>query len=263
MAKTPIIALLTDFGTTDHYVGTMKGVLLSRNPQARIVDVSHGVLPQQIQQAGFLLWTAYRYFPKRTIFVCVVDPGVGSAREILVVKTAEYTFIAPENGLLDLVLSELKVVQSFHINQRNEKLFEKNISQTFHARDIFAPVAAALSRGTSAAKLGKKFTLPKQTPRLVEGAGSVVKPVVLHVDRFGNCVTNIAASAGGEKPRLSIGVTGRGIVSTWVTHYGAAPERTPFLVAGSSRLVEICVKNDSAARLLSIDVGSSLKTYWH
>ena len=128
----PLIALLTDFGTRDGYVATMKAVIQNICPKATIIDISHDIAPQQIQEARFILWSVYNYFPPKTIFICVVDPGVGTKRKIIAVKTKQHIFLAPDNGLLDLVLAESDVKQSVVV--KNQKYFLKNISKTFHAR---------------------------------------------------------------------------------------------------------------------------------
>src|SRR5436309_2839499 len=131
-----MIALLTDFGTRDGYVAAMKAVIYSICPNAAIVDISHDITPQQIDEAKFVLWTAYRYFPPKTIFVCVVDPGVGTERKIIAVKMKQHIFLFPDNGLLDMVLAECEIKKAVEIT--NEKYFLKTISRTFNGRDIFS-----------------------------------------------------------------------------------------------------------------------------
>src|SRR6476660_6147886 len=155
----PLIALLTDFGTRDGYVAAMKAVIKDICPKATIIDISHEVAPQHLEEARFILWLVYNYFPAKTIFVCVVDPGVGTKRKIIAVKTKQYTFLAPDNGLLDLVLAESDVKQSVVV--KNQKYFLKNISKTFHGRDIFSPAAAHLANGIKLTFLGRLISLGK------------------------------------------------------------------------------------------------------
>ncbi|TLY27641.1 MAG: SAM-dependent chlorinase/fluorinase, partial [Ignavibacteria bacterium] len=156
MRSRPTIALLTDFGLSDPYVGSMKGVISAIAPGTPILDLSHEVLPQNITQAGYLLWSCYKYFPAGTIFVCVVDPGVGSGRRVLCVDGAGYRFLGPDNGLLQLVLDSLDGYSIVIVE--NRRYFRNEISPTFHGRDIFAPVAAHLSRGVRSASLGRRTT---------------------------------------------------------------------------------------------------------
>lgn len=255
----PLIALLTDFGLRDHYVGTMKGVLLSINPHARIVDISHDVEPQNISEAGYLLWSSYRYFPPGTIFVCIVDPGVGSARHILAVHTLHYFFIAPENGLLDYIFSEEKIKEAVRISSSKHsgknRFFLSQISSTFHGRDVFAPLAAHLSRGVPLTKLGTPVTLktPKPifiAPDLLSGGARII-----HIDRFGNLITNIRAD-DKQKSFNKISCTiGKKHIARWIYFYDEAPSNTPCLIVGSSGLIEIAVRGKSAAKLLSAHTG--------
>src|SRR5690348_2761518 len=151
----PIVTLTTDFGLADHFVGTMKGVILGICPQAQIVDISHEVAPFAIAEGAYLVAQAYRYFPKKTVHVVVVDPGVGSGRRAILVEAAGQFFVAPDNGVLSMIYArERHRVRAI----TNGRYFLKPVSQTFHGRDIFAPVAAHLAAGVSAAKIGKAVT---------------------------------------------------------------------------------------------------------
>ncbi|MCP5109892.1 MAG: SAM-dependent chlorinase/fluorinase, partial [bacterium] len=185
----PIITLTTDFGLDDHFAGTMKGVILGILPTAEIVDLCHNVTPFEITEGAFLIAQAYRYFPKRTVHVVVVDPGVGTARRPILVEAAGQFFIGPDNGVLSMVYSREKH-KARHITAR--KYFLEHISNTFHGRDVFAPVAAHLRKGTPPSKFGKligdhlrpTFEKPVRTgKRYWTGA-------VLKVDHFGNLITN-------------------------------------------------------------------------
>jgi S-adenosylmethionine hydrolase len=261
-ASSPI-ALLTDFGTRDHYVGTVKGVILSLNPKARIVDISHDVEPQEVGQAGYLLWASYRHFPPRTTFMAVVDPGVGTMRRILVVKANRQYFLAPDNGLLDAVLTdeEIEEAVSVDITNRN-RLLSPDISSTFHGRDVFAPVAAHLSMSVPLKKFGAPAVVRKPTSPFL-GSYRKGHPKVLHIDRFGNIVTNVRfeSQPHAERSIRALSVR-RQRVAQWARTYGDAAERTPVLILGSSGLVEIVVKNSSAASMLRVTVGSSMKAEW-
>jgi S-adenosylmethionine hydrolase len=249
-SKRSVIALLTDFGDLDHYVGTMKGVILSINPTARIVDISHNVAPQNTTEAGYLLWASYRYFPAHTIFVCVVDPGVGTDRKIVCVETPLYQFVAPDNGLLDFIVRSERVVASYEITHP-PRLGLNPVSATFHGRDIFAPVGAHLSLGEPARKFGKRYVLSEPHPVFYDPEKGVVNGCVLHIDRFGNLVTNIPGSLiEGLVLRVGGFVVGRHI-----RNFSEGPESEPCLIAGSSSLVEIVLKDGSAAKKLNANSG--------
>lgn len=242
-----IIALATDFGE-GQYVGQMKGVILSRAPSARIVDLFHSVSAQSILEGAFLLSRSWKYFPEKTIFVSVVDPGVGSARRILAVSAHRRTFLAPDNGLLSFLppssIDEIRLVE-------NRSLFLPEVSNTFHGRDIFAPVAAALSRSLPPARLGRRIGILKRIADFFpRRAGNVWKGVVVHIDRFGNAVTNIPA--GPRRVRLRVG---RKYFGTNVRAYFVAPPRRPVVIQGSFDTWEIAIQNGDAARRLGLRVG--------
>ncbi|MBI2948170.1 MAG: SAM-dependent chlorinase/fluorinase, partial [Verrucomicrobia bacterium] len=185
-----IITLTTDFGTDDWFAGTMKGVILSVNPKASIVDITHGIRLGDIRAGAFALAAAYRFFPRGTVHVAVVDPGVGSERKAIAVRTKDYFFVGPDNGLLSCALAR-EVIRSIH-RLENKKFFLPFVSQTFQGRDVFAPVAAHLSKGVAIGKLGpraascKMLTLPTPIRRGHELVGEVI-----YLDRFGNGITNI------------------------------------------------------------------------
>ena len=259
-SRSSVIALLTDFGTSDHFVGVVRGVILSINPSATIVDITHEVQPRQIRQAGYLLWAAYKYFPAGTVFLSVVDPGVGTRRRILAIRTAKYTFLAPDNKLLDFVLSEEKVIESVEVKTQNSPYILSPMSQTFHARDIFAPIAAYIANGVALKEIGKRITLRPSKQELVESENKKTAEV-LHIDRFGNVITNIRMFLA-PSARLKSLVMNKKRVSVWSKNYTAASEQTPSLIAGSSGLVEIIVKNGSAERLLRAHVGDRMTIQW-
>ncbi|HHT9144808.1 MAG TPA: SAM hydrolase/SAM-dependent halogenase family protein [Candidatus Wunengus sp. YC61] len=186
-----IITLLTDFGNQDAYVGIMKGIIAGINPFANIVDICHSVPPQDIFGGAYLLYSSYKYFPKKTIHVAVVDPGVGSRRDIVCVETKDYFFLAPDNGLLSFIIQNEKPKGIFRIT--NNKYFLTSPSNTFHGRDVFAPVAAHLSLGVKPQQLGNKINQLEQLdiPKPVHRKTGQVEGQIIYIDQFGNLITNI------------------------------------------------------------------------
>lgn len=199
----PIIALLTDFGLTDAYVGIMKGVMLSICPTARLVDLTHDIHPQNVRQAAYVLLTAYRYFPPDTVFLVVVDPGVGTARAPIAVETAHGRFVAPDNGVLSYVLQETPARQA--VTLADPAFHLREISQTFHGRDIFSPVAAHLAQGTPVTAFGpiRENLVMLPAPRLSVSTGEIAGEV-LHIDRFGNLITSIGRLTWDDADRLRL-----------------------------------------------------------
>jgi len=268
--KTGIVALLTDFGLSDHYVGVVKSVILARAPHVQIVDISHGVSPQNIDQAGYLVWASYKYFPEGTIFVCVVDPGVGSHRRIICAAGHGYVFLAPDNGLLKYVFGEIKHPEVYAVTEK--KYFLKNVSKTFHGRDVFASVAGFLASGLEPSKLGKRITerIPSERFAAIGPTRKEVKGRIIHVDRFGNLITNV-------QPRITQGRPGKRIpflkhfsVQIYSTQkiinhlyatYDDAPDNDPFMVLGSSGLLEISIKSGSAAAVLGVGPGERITLF--
>lgn len=252
----PLVTLLTDFGLQDHYVGTMKAVMLSLNPAIRFIDISHEVTSQNVCEAGYLLWASYKYFPAHTIFVCIVDPSVGTNRKIIIARTKKYYFLAPDNGLLDFVLSEEENVEVREIIIGKNLLGKRkiaDISSTFHGRDIFAPVAALLSKGKDWKGISRKVYLESPQRKLYDSRHRNVRPAILHIDKFGNIITNIYG-------RCVSGVAiARSRINTWNNNYQSALSNKPCLIVGSNGLVEVVVKNGSVAQLLSASVDSSIR----
>ncbi len=187
-----IIALLTDFGTGDGFVGAMKGVIKSINPYVDIVDISHNIEPFNIFQASLVLYSVYKYYPPYTVFIVVVDPGVGTEREPIIVKTTKYIFVLPNNGLLSFVEKEEKIEDIFKIE--NERFLLKRVSETFHGRDIFSPVAAYISRGVPLDSFGSRLGSDKliriEIPEKKIIDGKIIGSII-GFDRFGNAITNI------------------------------------------------------------------------
>jgi S-adenosyl-L-methionine hydrolase (adenosine-forming) len=255
----PIITLTTDFGTSDHLVGSMKGVILNINPAARIVDINHGVVPFDILDGALSLANAYRYFPSRTIHVIIVDPGVGTERRPILVSGEKQFFVAPDNGVLSTIY-ERESCTVRHITA--EHYFLNPVSTTFHGRDIFAPTAAWLSKTFQTEAFGEfitdfvRFTMPK-----AKSSGQAVKGVVLRVDAFGNLMTNLTAeeipigALGGGAIKLA--VNGKQVLKFAPTFASGNPGE-PIAVLGSAGYVEIAVNRGSAARTLGVNRGAEV-----
>lgn len=251
-----MIALLTDFGTKDYFVGAMKGVILSINREAKIVDITHEIEPQNIAAASFNLRACYKNFPEKTIFVAVVDPGVGSNRKAILVETNKYFFIAPDNGLLSFVFNEEADFKVYELT--NEKFFAENISQTFHGRDVFAPVAAHLSNGVPPSEFGlqtNNFVRLNEAQPSKNDAGKIVGTII-YIDKFGNLVTNLTKEHLPENFVLEIGVVKIGNLK----NYFAEAETGEILtIFGSAGFLEIVAFQDSAQKLLNSKTGNLVK----
>jgi len=254
----PLITLLTDFGSRDAFVGIMKGVMLQINPALCFVDLSHEVSPQDVFAGALLLSGAAPFFPSGTIFVAVVDPGVGSHRRALLVETHTAFFVGPDNGLLSLAAPASAVQRVVHLT--NEQYFLSPCSQTFHGRDVFAPVAAHLSRGVSPEQFGvvtsdmERLTVPP-----VEHRPDSLTGRVIYIDHFGNATTNITENElrpfSMDTLLVSIGaVQIRGVK----TSYAAGEIGAPLAVINSWGMLEIAVRNGSAAQRLDIQIGNPL-----
>lgn len=248
-----VIALLTDFGTQDYFVGAMKGVILSIAPDVPIVDITHEIPPQDIRAAAFTLAACYRDFPKGTIFVAVVDPGVGSDRRSICVDAAGYRFLGPDNGSLTFVLDDETRV--FHLT--NEKFFLRPVNQTFHGRDVFAPVAAHLAKGIALAEFGPEIDDPVRfdstPPRKI--SDSEIEGQILHIDRFGNLISNLGRAdlSGG----FTLEINGQEI-SDHRKFYSERPAGELFSIFGSAGYLEISSFRASAAERLRARVGDKI-----
>ncbi len=244
-----IIALLTDFGTRDYFVGAMKGVILSINAKANIVNITHEIPPQDIRSASFTLLACYNDFPPETIFVAVVDPGVGSSRRAVLLKTEDYYFVAPDNGLLSFVFEEETNFRVFELT--NKKFFASKISRTFHGRDIFAPVAAYLTKGVEPSELGDetidfvrfKSVKPKKISE------NETQAEIIHTDNFGNLVTNLKQSDLPEN--FTLEVNGK-IIEKQREFYAEAEKDEVFMILGSAGFLEIAAFQNRAERILSV-----------
>jgi S-adenosylmethionine hydrolase len=255
----PIITLLTDFGLGDHYVATMKGVLLTICPRARLIDISHEITPFAIPEAAYTLAQAWHYFPRGTTHVAVVDPGVGSARRAIVADVAGHRFVAPDNGLLGMILAANPRAKVREITAT--RYFRQPVSSTFHGRDVFASVAAHLANGLAPARLGKPiydpipgdFVVPTQiAPKTWSG-------IILKIDRFGNVITNFDWPSFSQIAAASFKLkTGRRTVNHYYATYAAAPPAQLFALRGSSGYIEISINQSSAASVLDAAPGSRL-----
>jgi hypothetical protein len=257
-----MITLLTDFGTADYFVGAMKGVILSTNPEARVVDITHEIPPQDIRAGAFTLAAVYQTFPPETIHVAVVDPGVGSERRPILVLASEQFFVGPDNGLFSFIYEREPGARVFHLT--NEDYFRQPVSATFHGRDVFAPVAGALSKCVRPEQLGREITdyvrldnlKPKRT-----GEGSF-EAHIIHIDRFGNCITNLTREHLTEE-RLARGlhltITGREItaIRQFFAEEGDSSDNL-FAIWGSAGYLEIALWRASAAEMLNARRGQQI-----
>ena len=258
----PIVTLTTDFGTSDYYVGAMKGVILEICPEADVLDLCHGVLPYDILDAAFTIAQSYPYFPRQTIHVVVVDPGVGSERRPIIVSGDKHFFVAPDNGLLSFIYPQQEKLSVYHIT--SEHYFHQPVSNTFHARDVFASVAGWLAKGVESRQFGDliedyvKLAVPK-AQALNEKSW---KGIVLKIDRFGNVITNIAAAdcpALFAQPTPPFKVTAGGKeITQLVESYSAGAKNELFALLGSSGYLEIATNRGGAAQLLGLNRGAEV-----
>lgn len=256
--KIPCITLLTDFGHKDHFVGAMKGAIQSICPGISVIDICHEIPPQDIKSCAFLLMCAYSYFPKNTLHVAVVDPGVGSKRKIILVKTKNYYFLAPDNGLLSYVLEREEIKNVTEIT--NEKYWLKTISRTFHGRDIFAPVAAELAKGVPPGKFGKTINACELNlfhhaiPRIKKD-GCVGE--ILYCDHFGNLITNIEQKILRGKTIKEITLKGKHI-NKIADSYAEGKHGEIIGLFGSTGFLEIACVNGNAQKKLHAKTGDKV-----
>ncbi|HWB98257.1 MAG TPA: SAM-dependent chlorinase/fluorinase [Bryobacteraceae bacterium] len=255
-----IVTLTTDFGLSDHFVGTMKGVILGICPTARIVDISHEITPFEIPEGAFVVAQAYRYFPPKTVHVVVVDPGVGTSRRPILAEAGGQYFIAPDNGVLSLVWAREEKARVRAITAK--RYFLPDVSQTFHGRDVFAPSAAHLAKGVPAARFGKliedhlrlSFAAPVRTGRRAWSG------VILKIDRFGNLITNFRPD---DFPELAARpfefAVGFQKVSRLAANYAECAPGELFVILGSSGYLEISTSQASAAKALGCGAGAPVE----
>ncbi len=255
--SSPVITLLTDFGTQDVYAGIMKGVISNLAPHARIVDLTHEVRPQAVADAAFLLDSASPYFPWGTIHVAVVDPGVGTERRILCVRTSRATYLAPDNGLLARVLERESAARI--VSVENRSFFLPKVSSTFHGRDIFAPVAAHLARGVDPCQLGPEIESikPLNLPRVESRGPHKLVGEVIYIDHFGNLVTNLPLPSLPEVVSLQLGDTS--VPGPVCRSYAERDRGELLLVGGSSGLLEVAVNQGNACSQLGVRRGDALE----
>jgi S-adenosyl-L-methionine hydrolase (adenosine-forming) len=261
--STRIITLLTDFGTEDYFVGAMKGVILTRSPKSVLVDITHAIPPQDLRTGAFTLSMAYPFFPAGSIHLAVVDPGVGSDRRPILVEAAAHFFVGPDNGLFSLILERVPTARIQHLT--NSAFFLPNPSSTFHGRDIFAPVAAALAEGVSPQTLGPAIQDPVRLEIMKcerKADGSLVGGII-HIDHFGNCVTSIPLEQLlplSSSRSFCLRVNNFEIRKAAKAYSElAAKPGAPFLISGSAGFLEISVQDSSAARELKIDLGDRVE----
>lgn len=258
----PIVALLTDFGARDHYLGALRGAVLAACREASVVDIAHELPPHDISAGAFALAAAYRPFPAGTVFLAVVDPGVGSERRALALEAGGYRFVGPDNGVLSLVLAEHPGARVHEITNRG--LFRYELSATFHARDVFGPVAGHLAQGAPLELVGPPCSDPVRIllePVRQHGPGEW-QTRVLHIDRFGNLTTllrqqdmdQILGSLSGEASGIVVVV--EGIVVPFVRAYADVPEGEACALMGSNGRLEVAVHRGSAERVLGAGKGA-------
>jgi S-adenosylmethionine hydrolase len=237
----PIVTLLTDFGLNDAYVAQLKAAILSRVDTVELVDITHGVEPFGILQAGWLLGTTYGHFPRGSTHLCVVDPGVGTSRAALIVLKEGHAFVGPDNGVFSFLYPAERVIE---VTWRPGT----PVSRTFHGRDLFAPVAAELLRKTRPETLGRPLNDPV--------ALDVSRDLIVHADRFGNLVTNVSAFRWKEGGALVVGETRIG--RTAGTFEGAGAKE-PAVIVGSAGTLEVALNRGSAAELLGAGAGTPVR----
>ena len=261
-----LITLLTDFGTADYFVAAVKGVILGANPAARIVDITHEIPPQDIEAAAFTLLAAYSSFPPGTVHLAVVDPGVGSARRPLLLKLSAQFFVGPDNGVFSYICEKHEKsgerAELFHLT--NQKYFRHPVSATFHGRDVFAPVAAALSLGVQPAELGTETVdfvrLASLQPTATDDGKLTAR--IIHLDRFGNCVTNITQNdltTQMTEAGVTLRINGKSVKAfrNYFAEESGSRDKL-FAIWGSAGFLEIAATNASAAKLLKAKRGDAV-----
>lgn len=259
-----IITLTTDYGGRDAFAASVKGVILKINPQAQIVDISNEITPQDIWEAAYILRSAYSHFPKGTVHLAVVDPGVGSGRRPIIVVTESYYFVGPDNGLFSLIYQDAERLRVHHITSTH--YFLPNPGPTFHGRDIFAPVAGWLAKGIPSGNFGEEITdFAKLNVPAPKTAGKSIEGHVVHIDRFGNIITDITykdiqpVMAEGADPRsVSVVIAGREIKGL-KQFYAEATPGEPGAIINSSGALEVFMFKQNARTTLSVKRGELVR----
>ena len=262
MAHRPIITLTTDFGLNDHFVGAMKGVILEIVPEAAIVDISHAVQAFDVLDGAIAISQAYSYFPNGTVHVVVVDPGVGTTRRPIMASSDGYHFVAPDNGVLSMVYAKEERIHVRHVT--SDHYFRQPVSNTFHGRDVFAPVAAYLAKQVDSHKFGDeiedfvRFAAPRPKP----AGDNRIRAVVLKVDRFGNLITNVTPqdvpALFSGKPDLFKIVVGSKEVTEIQTSYAEGAPGQVFGILGSMGYLEIAANRAPASQITGANKGSEV-----
>ncbi len=260
-----IVTLTTDFGLNDHFVGTMKGVILSINPEARIVDICNAVQSFDILDGALTITQAYSYFPRDTVHMVIVDPGVGTARRPIVATTNSHIFVGPDNGVLSLIYDRAERLSVREISA--EHYFLQPVSQTFHGRDIFAAIAGHLSKGVDASKFGEEITdyVRFAAPR-PKASGDAMKGIVIKVDKFGNLITNLTPADlpqlfQTDTPLFRITV-GKQEITRMQTAYAEGAPGEVFAILGSMGFLEIAANRAPAAQLVGASKGSEVGVFF-
>lgn len=251
------ITLTTDFGNEDPYVGIMKGVILNTYPYAKLIEITNNIRPQDISQASFVLEQSFKFFPKGTVHLCVVDPGVGSGRKPIILQTENYLFVGPDNGVFTSVLNQEEFIKAVKIENTDYML--KEISNTFHGRDIFAPAAAFLAKGVDINDFGSEI---QKEELVLSTENEVIKKEksrigqVKYIDRFGNLITNICADDLPEK--LKGKVKGKGFRDLH-TSYTTGKANELLAIKGSSNTLELSVNSGNAQKITNASVGDKVE----
>lgn len=254
----PIITLTTDFGLQDHYVSAMKAVILGISPEVRLIDVSHDIPAQDIMAGAWVIRNSAFLFPKNTVHLVVVDPGVGTSRYPICLKIRDQFFVGPDNGLFSLLYDEFEY-EAYKLNKRS--FWRDDVSKTFHGRDIFAPVAAHISKGIPLKELGDPVTdLVTYHWAVPIADKDGLQGWVVHIDRFGNLITNISEQLikehiGKSKLKIYIGNT---MIKKLVKTFGDVEDGDPAAFIGSSGMLEIGINKGNASRLLNVDKGAQI-----
>ncbi len=255
-----IIGLITDFGVRgQHYVASMKGIVLNINPKANIIDIAHNITPFSIIEAAYIIKSTYSLYPKNTIFIIVVDPGVGSSREIILIRIKSgYYFIGPNNGIFTNVFDPSEISKCIHI--KNEQYFNIPVSTTFHGRDIMAPVGAYLSKGVNIENFGSEFPIAKLIDYPIElkkVSDNEIRCTIQYVDDFGNVITNIKGNfvSFKEGAEMAIRTREQKIRGKFVKFFEEGFVNSPLFIVGSSGFLEISKNQGNAASELGLKVG--------
>jgi len=253
--KTKFVAFLTDFGTADPFVSVMKGIVLSRAPKAAILDITHEIPAQDIHMASFYLMSSMNYMPAGTLFICVVDPTVGTKRKIIWARTKNYQFIAPDNGLISWIEQNEPIKEVRYVE--NSKLFLKNVSSTFHGRDIMAPVGGEIANGLKEEEIGPLTSeyVNRPFPNPVK-SGNRIRGQIIAIDHFGNAISNIRGGTYREDNTFSIADRLiRGVQNT----YASVNSGEPLALNGSFGFLEFSIRNGNFAKTFDIKIGSKLE----